>query len=159
MTAEIILAQKPARAAPLQILLPAIHLDLKLHASRLESGYGLFLRPQSIWMTLPQTEHTMRCVTLGGAVSELLAVQILFMQATEWCAVIAMHDLQTMQSSRKTKMDEFEYVTYGKIFKYADAGVDTNTNAVRTSFRMQTLYKLHALNCVSLLRGMLLLLH
>ncbi len=27
-------------------------------------------------------------------------------------------------------MDEFEYVTYGKIFKYADAGVDTNTNTV-----------------------------
>lgn len=81
------------------------------------------------------------------------------MQATERCALIAMHDLQTMQSSRKTKMDEFEYVTYGKIFKYADAGVDTNTNAVRMSFRMQTLYKLHALNCFSLLRGMLLLLH
>lgn len=37
-----------------------------------------------------------------------------------------------MQSNRKTKMDEFEYVTYGKIFKYEHAGVDQNTNAVRS---------------------------
>lgn len=37
---------------------------------------------------------------------------------------------QAMQSNRKTKMDEFEYVTYGKIFKYEHAGVDQNTNAV-----------------------------
>lgn len=39
---------------------------------------------------------------------------------------------QAMQSNRKTKMDEFEYVTYGKIFKYEHAGVDQNTNAVRS---------------------------
>lgn len=36
-----------------------------------------------------------------------------------------------MQSKRKTKMDEFDYVTYGKIFKYEHAGVDQNTNAAQ----------------------------
>lgn len=37
---------------------------------------------------------------------------------------------QAMQSSRKTLMDEYQYVMFGRVFKYEDAKKKSDSNQV-----------------------------
>jgi len=61
-----------------------------------------------------------KCELIAGC--EGLDNMVVFIQIPSYC--------QAMQSNRKTLMDEYQYVMFGRIFKYEDAKKKSDSNQV-----------------------------